>query len=182
MLRFAYPFALAVVYLVVGLAYGCSGQLVGHRGVVVLPANYTYRDLYTVAASKSAGRFAKHRQPIVEHEVERNKVIAQQQELQYPSENLAYLTKNLGDGKSGVELNDYEIFGFLDSRLLRPLSETRFNKPLPEIETERAYAAVAAPLGGVVVGAPSATRPPPAAGPPPPPQRWGQEGDFLCKR
>ena len=54
---------------------GCSGQLVGSRGVVGLPDGFQYRDQETLLASMAASRFAKHFQPINDIVAEQNKLV-----------------------------------------------------------------------------------------------------------
>jgi len=110
-------------------------QLIGSRGVIILPDGVVYRDEETLQASMLAANFARSFQ---------SSGAVQSEELRFvnnaavrPQQTNFYTGIPSDDPASGGELPDTEVFDFVDSRYLQPLAETRFNKGLEELEAEK---------------------------------------------
>ena len=113
--------------LLVPLIYG---QLIGSRGVIKLKEGVEYRDIETVDASKAIAEFAKIYQPLLDKVASRRKT-----KLKKILQSVVFVTKSLN--KFVRKMKSSDIFDFQSSRLIEPLEELRFNKPLEEIENER---------------------------------------------
>jgi len=106
------------------------GQLIGSRGIFTLPDGEIYRDAETVDASESVARFARSFQPTADRQAESNRLFGSR-----APKTPRFYTSSVSNG-IGRKLSDVEVFDFVDSRYLDPLPETRFNKPLEEVELE----------------------------------------------
>jgi hypothetical protein len=103
-----------------------SGQLIGSRGVIKLKEGVEYRDADTVDSSKAVANFAKKYQPFFDDVAKKRK-----EQIKSTQNSISFLTKS--QNKIGRKLEYADIFNFESSRLLDPLEELRFNKPLKEI-------------------------------------------------
>jgi hypothetical protein len=119
------------IILTIGVLNFGQCQLVGSRGIVTLPSGFQYRDTTTVDASMNVAKFARSFQSQANSISENNFRISQK-----PVKVPQFVTRVNG-GKGRIQ-SDQEVFDFTDSRFVEPLPETKFNKPLVEVELERA--------------------------------------------
>jgi len=120
-----------LILLVTGyLSVGYS-QLIGSRGVFTLPEGQYYRDEETVQASKDVARFARSYQVNADQSASQNRRYYTNQLTKTPR----FYTRKAE--QKGRKLSDAEVFDFVDSRYVDPLPETKFNKPLEEVDVER---------------------------------------------
>ena len=128
--RLAVMFRTAIVLCLLQISL-VSAQLIGSRGVIKLKEGYEYRDKQTVAASEAVARYAKRFQPFSDNNAQRNR------KPESFSENSVTFSSIHSKNKPGRKVRNSDIFDFQSSRIISPLVELRFNKPLQEIETER---------------------------------------------
>lgn len=131
-----------------------SAQLVGSRGVFQLKEGLEYRDNVTRASSEAVARFAKQFQAVTDSLSEARRPAERSQVTRTPY--FPSTKQNL----IGKELTDRDILGFQDTRHIVPLSGLQQNKPLPEIELERAT-----PSTRLLPGEELVTPPPPTIKP-----------------
>jgi len=120
-----------VVVLSTGYLHVVHSQLIGSRGVFSLPEGESYRDPETVKASKDVARFARSYQVSADRSSSQRRSYGNQL-----SKIPRFFTRKTG--QKGRKLTDSEVFDFVDSRYVNPLPETKFNKPLEEVDVERA--------------------------------------------
>ena len=107
-----------------------GSQLLGHYSLKDLPLDFEYRDPRTVEASKDAADLAERFQPGQDEDAIRKEERARQKASTY------YVPSYVSEVKLGKKLNDAKIFDRFDSNFVEPLTETRSNKILPEIQRE----------------------------------------------
>ena len=106
-----------------------NSQLIGSCGVIKLNKGVEYGDAETVDSSKAVAYFAKQYQPYND-----NVAKARTEKLKSSNNIVIFSTGSLS--KVCTQLRSSAIFDCQSSRILDPLEELRFNKPLKEIERQ----------------------------------------------
>ena len=110
-----------------------AAQLLGHFGVIKLPEGFQYRDSETVEASEKVARFGESFQAHDDDQAERN--MRANKFLSF-GQTVPNYQSDFCCGKIGTKMDDSRIFDRFDSNFVKPLTETRSNKPLEEILIE----------------------------------------------
>merc|ERR1712215_151939 len=118
----------ATVTAILLFATTAYAQLLGHFSLVQLPEGFQYRDTETVLASEEAARFG-----LRFYDGGRGRGVNRLSGfgLEIPRFHTEFI-----DNKIGVKVEDRQIFDRFDSNFLKPLIETRSNKPLKEVLIE----------------------------------------------
>eukprot|EP00091_Calanus_sinicus_P008685 TRINITY_DN20852_c0_g1_i1.p1 TRINITY_DN20852_c0_g1~~TRINITY_DN20852_c0_g1_i1.p1 ORF type:complete len:196 (-),score=43.56 TRINITY_DN20852_c0_g1_i1:432-980(-) len=125
-----------LIFILVAVAVPQSqAQLVGSRGVVILPAGFVYHDNETLDASRRAAEYAKTVHVVQDHQVAQQKLITLQKDHLSKETEPKYANSL---NKIGRQIPLNSVLSFEDSRLFNPPVENRLNVQLEEVEKERA--------------------------------------------